>query len=62
MAQLHDVYLREDGLWQIGMADDAPGPFSSRADAERIACRAEPAAVASSVRFRRFKGVSNASA
>jgi hypothetical protein len=30
------VVERDDGMWAIGLADDAPGPFESRAmDRER---------------------------
>jgi hypothetical protein len=31
------VVQREDGLWAIGLADDAPGAFESRAFAEAVA-------------------------
>jgi hypothetical protein len=31
------IVQRDDGLWAIGIADDAPGPFASRAHAESVA-------------------------
>jgi hypothetical protein len=33
------VYERDDGRYQIGLTDDAPGPFESRAFAVAIARR-----------------------
>jgi hypothetical protein len=35
-ADLH-VVQRDDGRFQIGIADDAPGPFESRAFAQAVA-------------------------
>ncbi|MGV7218489.1 hypothetical protein [Bradyrhizobium sp. UFLA05-112] len=32
-----DVIQRDDGMFQIGVADDAPGPFESRAFAAAVA-------------------------
>jgi hypothetical protein len=31
------VFQRDDGLYQIGLTDDAPGPFESRMFAEAVA-------------------------
>jgi hypothetical protein len=36
-AKRASVVQRKDGLWAIGIADDAPGPFPSRACAEAVA-------------------------
>jgi hypothetical protein len=35
--QHHDIRQRDDGLWQIGIADDGPGPFESREFALSVA-------------------------
>ncbi len=34
------IIQRDDGMFQIGLADDAPGPFESRRFAESVATRA----------------------
>jgi hypothetical protein len=39
LMQPADVYQRDDGYFQIGICDDAPGPFESRAFAEAVAAR-----------------------
>jgi hypothetical protein len=31
-----DIFERDDGMFQIGLADDAPGPFESRSFAEAV--------------------------
>jgi hypothetical protein len=36
-AKRASIVQREDGLWAIGPADDAPGLFKSRAFAEAVA-------------------------
>jgi hypothetical protein len=36
------VFQRDDGLWSIGITDDAPGPFESRAFAEAVALQNLP--------------------
>lgn len=36
VADLH-VVQRDDGRYQIGLADDAPGPFESREFAQAVA-------------------------
>jgi hypothetical protein len=33
------IVQRDDGLFQIGLADDAPGPFESRRFAQAVAAR-----------------------
>jgi len=33
------IVQRDDGRWQIGLHDDAPGPFESRQFAQAIAAR-----------------------
>jgi hypothetical protein len=36
------VFERDDGLFQIGLGDDAPGPFESRRFAQAVAARTAP--------------------
>jgi hypothetical protein len=38
-----EVYQRDDGLWQIGVDDDGPGPFESREFALSVAGYLPPA-------------------
>src|SRR3954453_12237368 len=40
-----DIFQRDDGLFEIGLGADAPGPFQTRAFALKVAIGAEPAAV-----------------
>jgi hypothetical protein len=54
MMLLHEVYQRDDGLWQFGLCADAPGPFESRAFALQVA-EGHPPAPAPIVKFRHFK-------
>jgi hypothetical protein len=54
MAVLHEVYQRDDGLWQIGVDDSGPGPFESRAFAQSVASGHQPTP-ATPVKFRRIK-------
>jgi hypothetical protein len=48
------VVQRDDGKWSIGWHEDAPGPFSSRLDAERVA-NGDKLARAPARNFRRIK-------
>jgi hypothetical protein len=41
-----EVVQRDDGLFAIGLGDDAPGPFESRAFAQSIASGHPPAPIA----------------
>lgn len=34
-----DVVQRDDGLWSLGIGEDAPGPFETRSFAEAVAVR-----------------------
>jgi hypothetical protein len=48
------IFERDDGQFQIGLADDAPGPFESRAFALAVSGYVSPAP-APIAKFRRFK-------
>jgi hypothetical protein len=54
MAASHEVYQRDDGLFEIGLGDDASGQFESRAFALRIAS-GHPPAPAPMAKFRRLQ-------
>jgi hypothetical protein len=47
------IVQRDDGLFEIGLGDDAPGPFESREFALRVASGVEPAP-APTAKFRRI--------
>jgi hypothetical protein len=36
------VFERDDGFFQIGLGDDAPGPFETRHFAQAVAARTAP--------------------
>jgi hypothetical protein len=38
------IVQRDDGMWSIGLTDDAPGPFETRSFAEAVAHAATHAA------------------
>jgi hypothetical protein len=48
------VFERDDGLWSIGLGDDAPGPFASRAFAQSVASGHQPVP-APIAKFRRLQ-------
>jgi len=54
MAASHEIYQRDDGRFAIGLGDDAPGPFESRAFAMQVASGHLPAP-APAAKFRRFE-------
>jgi hypothetical protein len=56
-----EVVEREDGRFSIGLADDAPGPFESRAFAQSVASGRQPTP-APITKFRRVREVRFASA
>jgi hypothetical protein len=37
-----EISQRDDGLWSIGLGDDAPGPFETREFAMSVAGRPTP--------------------
>ncbi len=49
-----EIIPRDDGLFQIGLGDDAPGPLESREFALRIA-NGNPPAPAPTTKFRRIQ-------
>ena len=53
----HEIYQRDDGLWQIGADDDGPGPFATREFALCIACCAQqtPAIPFRKINYRRAR-------
>jgi hypothetical protein len=53
MAALHEIHQRDDGLWSIGFAEEAPA-FESREFALRIAS-GNPPAPAPATKFRRIQ-------
>jgi hypothetical protein len=46
LVQPADVYQRDDGMYQLGIGDDAPGPFETRAFA--AGCLAAPTSTSTS--------------
>jgi hypothetical protein len=54
MNSSHEIYQRDDGHFEIGLGDDARGPFESREFALRVAS-GNPPAPAKRANFRRIE-------
>ncbi len=54
MSRYPEIVQRDDGMWSIGLADDAPGPFESRPFALAVSGHVSPAP-APIAKFRRFQ-------